>query len=115
MSNAKLVISDVLELGPIDFEGLSIDTSVEMEILRVVTREGYHYAIESSTFNVNPFYVVTAFGHPVKLEYADNAFFGRLQKAIEAHAIELAKKTASDAWTEVDSSRDKDRMDADER
>lgn len=108
MNKATLVITDVLELGPIDFEGLSIDTTVEMEVVRY----GDHYAIESSSFGENPFYAVTAFGHSVRLDLTGNdSFKKRLEKAVEAKAIELAKKTDSSKWDSVEFNRVKDRTD----
>ncbi len=109
MKNSYLTISDVLALGPINFEGLDIDTHVEI----IVCRDGSEYSIDSSTFGEQPIYVQTAFGHQVRLDKdADLTFKARLEKAIEAKAIDMAKKEDDGSkWEKSDEDDSRDRMD----
>ncbi len=98
MKTLRLVIADVLSLGPINFEGLDIDTSVEVEIHKY----GSNYSVEYSTFDVEPIYAQTAFGHSVKLDLAGSQNFkDRLKVAIDEKAILTAKLTPEYKWEDL--------------
>ncbi len=94
MKNTYLRITDVLALGPINVDGLDIDTDVEV----VVQKYGSNYSIDSSTFGEAPIYVQTAFGHPFQLNVngaSGAVFFATIEKAIHDKALRMATETPS--------------------
>jgi hypothetical protein len=100
MKNQYLVIHDLLSLGPIQFDGLEIDVTVDY----VVEKYGKELSIDSSTYRHAPIYVNTDSGKQLRLDVngaTNKKFYEELEKELEKRALALAQET-SDGWQTPD-------------